>query len=40
LSPRDQFAMYLDLTGQARDPRVLALFDELLDTDVQPAEAS
>lgn len=41
LSPRDLFAAYLDFSGQARDPRVLALFDELLDddTDVLPAEA-
>jgi DNA repair protein SbcD/Mre11 len=42
LSPRDLFAAYLDFSGQARDPRILALFDELLDldTDIQPAEAS
>jgi DNA repair protein SbcD/Mre11 len=42
LSPRDLFAAYLDFSGHARDPRVLALFDELLDTDTDalPAEAS
>ena len=42
LSPRDLFAAYLDFSGQARDPRILALFDELLDldTDIQPAGAS
>jgi exonuclease SbcD len=42
LSPRDLFAAYLDFSGQARDPRILALFDELLDldTDTQPAGAS
>jgi exonuclease SbcD len=40
LSPRDLFAAYLDFAGQARDPRVIALFDELLDADLQPAESS
>ena len=40
LSPRDLFAAYLDFAGQARDPRVIALFDELLDADLQPAEPS
>jgi hypothetical protein len=42
LSPRDLFAAYLDFAGQARDARVIALFDELLDadTDVQPAGSS
>jgi DNA repair protein SbcD/Mre11 len=40
LSPRDLFAAYLDFAGQARDARVIALFDELLDSDVQPAESS
>jgi exonuclease SbcD len=31
LSPHDLFADYLDVVGHERDPRVLALFDELLD---------
>jgi exonuclease SbcD len=31
LSPRDLFGAYLDATGNARDERVVALFDELLD---------
>src|SRR5262249_38734070 len=31
LSPHDLFAAYLDVAGQARDDRVLAMFDELLD---------
>jgi exonuclease SbcD len=31
LSPHDLFATYLDAVGHERDPRVLALFDELLD---------
>ena len=37
LAPRDLFATYLESTGQTRDARVVALFDELLDTDEQPA---
>jgi exonuclease SbcD len=42
LSPRDLFAAYLDFSGQARDPRLVALFDELLDadTDALPAGTS
>ncbi len=42
LSPRDLFAAYLDFSGQARDARVVALFDELLDsdTDALPAGTS
>jgi exonuclease SbcD len=39
LSPRDLFAAYLEHAGQARDPRVLALFDELLDTDTESQHA-
>jgi exonuclease SbcD len=41
LSPRDLFSAYLDQAGHARDQRVLALFDELLDgdTEIQHAEA-
>jgi exonuclease SbcD len=35
LSPRDLFTAYLDHAGQARDARVLALFDELLDIDTE-----
>jgi exonuclease SbcD len=31
LSPHDLFATYLDVSGHARDERVLAMFDELLD---------
>jgi exonuclease SbcD len=40
LSPRDLFAAYLDFSGQARDPRVLALFDELLDIDTDTDSAA
>ncbi len=39
LSPRDLFAAYLDFSGQARDPRLVALFDELLDTDTDALPA-
>jgi exonuclease SbcD len=39
LSPRDLFAAYLEHAGQARDPRVLALFDELLDVDTESQSA-
>jgi exonuclease SbcD len=31
-TPRELFGAYLDATGHARDERLLALFDELLDT--------
>ena len=42
LSPRDLFAAYLDFSGHARDARLVALFDELLDadTDALPAATS
>jgi exonuclease SbcD len=39
LSPRDLFTAYLDHAGQARDARVLALFDELLDVDTESQSA-
>jgi exonuclease SbcD len=39
LSPRDLFTAYLDHAGQARDARVLALFDELLDIDTESQSA-
>jgi exonuclease SbcD len=38
-TPRDLFGMYLDAEGRARDERLVALFDELLDLDTDGAEA-
>jgi DNA repair protein SbcD/Mre11 len=38
-TPRDLFGMYLDAAGRARDDRLVALFDELLDRDAEGAAA-
>jgi DNA repair protein SbcD/Mre11 len=37
-APRELFGSYLDWEQRARDERLLALFDDLLDADTQPAE--
>jgi len=39
-APRELFAAYLDAAGRARDTRLLALFDELLDEHTTPAEVT
>ena len=33
MAPRELFTAYLDVAGHARDERLLALFDELLDAE-------
>jgi DNA repair protein SbcD/Mre11 len=37
-APRELFGSYLDWEQRARDERLLALFDDLLDADTQPTE--